>query len=151
MNKEKEIKNQAEILVVAQDFLASTEKKVNFLNATIIGLSGELGAGKTTFAQAVAKTLGITETVTSPTFVIEKIYEIPESAKSRFKHLIHIDAYRLENPNELVRLGFAEISADPANLILIEWAERLGGLLPTDTPHFHFFHINENTRKIRRD
>ena len=97
----------------------------------------------------MARELGITETVTSPTFVIEKIYEIPASAKSRFKHLIHIDAYRLESPSELARLGFVEIVADSSNLIFIEWPERLGDLLPPTTIRLNFSHVNETTRKIQ--
>ena len=75
--------------------------------ATIVALSGDLGAGKTTFVQALAKELGVDTTVQSPTYVLMKSYSLPEGlnpwgAKRRFKRLIHIDAYRLENPSELV-------------------------------------------------
>jgi tRNA threonylcarbamoyladenosine biosynthesis protein TsaE len=96
--------------------------------ATLVTLSGELGAGKTTFAQAVAKALGVEEHVTSPTFVLEKIYEL-ESAP--FRRLVHIDAYRLEGGAALKALGFAELSADPDNLILLEWPERVADGLPS--------------------
>src|SRR3989338_11057767 len=61
--------------------------------ATLVTLAGELGAGKTAFTQAVAKALGVEESVTSPTFVLEKIYGL---TKSVFERLIHIDAYRLQ-------------------------------------------------------
>src|ERR1700733_3565857 len=69
--------------------------------ACVVGLYGDLGSGKTTFTQAVAKILGITEVVNSPTFVIEKIYKLEHE---RFEHLIHIDAYRLEKSSELEKL-----------------------------------------------
>jgi len=145
---ERNTSSPADVAMAARDFLLALKKSTNDKTATIVGFSGELGAGKTTFTQAVARELGVAETVTSPTFVIEKIYEIPKSVKSNFKHLIHIDAYRLESSQELVKLGFAEIIANPANLVLIEWPERLGDVLHTTTIRLHFSHINETIRKI---
>src|ERR1700754_3179272 len=62
--------------------------------ATLVTLTGELGAGKTTFTQSLARALGVTDTVTSPTFVLEKIYSLPDSTQG-FTRLVHIDAYRL--------------------------------------------------------
>lgn len=115
-------------------------------NATVINLSGNLGSGKTTFTQEVARSFGVVETVTSPTFVIEKIYTLPD--QTVFKHLIHIDAYRLEGERELEVLGFKELCADPHNLILVEWGERVAGLLPTDTQKISFKFVDENTREI---
>lgn len=94
--------------------------------ATLVTLSGELGAGKTAFTKAIAKALGVTETVTSPTFVLEKIYGL---TKSVFRRLIHIDAYRLESGAELAPLGFDELMQDPNNLILLEWPEKVAGAL----------------------
>ena len=95
--------------------------------ATVVTLSGDLGAGKTTFVQGVAKALGVEETVTSPTFVLEKIYELRERS---YKRLIHIDACRLENAHELQALGWREILSDPSNLILLEWPERVADIIP---------------------
>jgi tRNA threonylcarbamoyladenosine biosynthesis protein TsaE len=109
--------------------------------ATLVTLSGELGAGKTTFVQAVAKALGVEESVTSPTFVIEKIYHLPAQAGlqgEKFKRLIHIDAYRLEKSHELEALGFEELLRDPANLILLEWPERVSDLIPKDAMKVRF-------------
>ena len=91
--------------------------------ATLVTLSGDLGAGKTAFTQAAARALGIEESVTSPTFVLEKIYEL-EGAP--FKRLVHIDAYRLEGPPDLAALGFDELMKEPMNLIFLEWPERVG-------------------------
>ncbi len=95
--------------------------------ATLVTLAGELGAGKTAFTQAVAKALGVEESVTSPTFVLEKIYGL---TKSIFKRLIHIDAYRLEKGADLAALGFDELMQDAGNLILLEWPERVVDALP---------------------
>ena len=65
-----------------------------------------------------------------------------------YDHLFHIDAYRLENGDELLPLGWNEISKDPKNLIVIEWAERVADVLPSDTHTVLFRHVNENTREI---
>ena len=101
--------------------------------ATIVALSGELGAGKTTFAQAAAKALGVEETVNSPTFVIEKIYALQNSPPAGgWQRLVHIDAYRLNKADELRSLGWTELAADPGNLILIEWPEHVGSAIPKD-------------------
>ncbi len=108
----------------AQDFAL---KLTPSTEARVVGLYGNLGAGKTTFTQAIAKSLGVEETVTSPTFVIEKIYEL---TGGKFTHLIHIDAYRLEKSEELLHLGWQEVTSDPKNLILIEWPERVVEIMP---------------------
>lgn len=96
-------------------------------HATVVALSGELGAGKTTFTQEVAKVLGVEDHVVSPTFVIQKIYALKNQ---KFEHLIHIDAYRLESAKELEHLGWHDIVANSSNLILIEWPERVAELIP---------------------
>lgn len=97
-------------------------------SATLITLSGELGTGKTTFTQYLAKALGITDTVNSPTFVIERVYGIPETESMKYSRLIHIDAYRLQNDGELTALGFGEIMSHPKNLIVLEWPENVVGI-----------------------
>jgi tRNA threonylcarbamoyladenosine biosynthesis protein TsaE len=129
--------------------------------ATVIALYGDLGSGKTTFSQAFGRHLGITDFMTSPTFVIQKNYALkqenfsqkisPEtSAKNilNFKQLIHIDAYRLEGGQELRTLGFEKLLADPENLILIEWPEKVSDILPMDSINIHFKFISENEREI---
>lgn len=97
-------------------------------HAVLVTLSGELGAGKTSFTQGLAKELGVDEPITSPTFVLEKIYELPEG--KRFSRLVHIDAYRLEGENSLMPLGFEDLYADPKNLIVLEWPELVEEQLP---------------------
>ena len=114
--------------------------------ATVVALQGELGAGKTTFTQEVGKILGVEENMHSPTFVIEKIYAIDYKG---FKKLIHIDAYRIEKESELLHLGWDEIIKDKENLILIEWPERVPGIIPSDAKKIFFKHVDENTREIK--
>ncbi len=119
-----EFKNEAKTL--AQSLLP------NALHAQVFAFSGELGAGKTTFTQAFAEALGIHEPVTSPTFIIYKIYDLPEQVL--FERLIHADAYRLENKEELTTHGFATLLSDIQNIIIIEWPEKVSGLLDS-VPH----------------
>ncbi len=95
--------------------------------AVVLALHGDLGAGKTTFTQTLARALEVNEPVTSPTFVIMKGYELEEQV---FKNLIHIDAYRLENSSELSVLHFDRILKEPHTLVVIEWAEKVADLLP---------------------
>jgi tRNA threonylcarbamoyladenosine biosynthesis protein TsaE len=97
--------------------------------ARVLALSGDLGAGKTTFVSGIAASLGVTEPITSPTFVIMKIYDL-EHAK--FERLIHIDAYRLKGMQHLKVLGWNELTKDPTNLICIEWPEMIAEAIPKD-------------------
>lgn len=117
--------------------------------ATLVTLSGELGAGKTAFAKAVARALGVTETVSSPTFVLEKIYQLPEGGL--FKRLIHIDAYRLEGGRELSSLGFHEFMQDSNTLILLEWPEKVADALPVPAKKLAFSVVSEGARSIAYD
>lgn len=97
--------------------------------AIIIGLIGELGAGKTTFIQGFAKALRIKEKVLSPSFLILKQFKIPK--KNRF--LYHLDCYRLKNIKELRDLDFKEIISAPENIVIIEWADKIKRALPKET------------------
>ena len=114
--------------------------------ALIVGLYGDLGSGKTAFTQVVAKCLGVKETVTSPTFVIEKIYKLDNK---NFDHLIHIDAYRLKSGDELLHLGWEEIAKNPKNIIFIEWPERVAEILPNNIKKIYFTFVGENSREIK--
>lgn len=115
---------ESEMPKAAADFVAGLRPGKT---ATVVTLSGGLGAGKTTFTQGIAKALGVTETVASPTFVIQKIYELKDQL---FKKLIHIDTYRLKNMQELTAIGWAQIISDPHNLIVLEWPEAVPGAIP---------------------
>ena len=128
---------------VAALFLNNLEISKN--GATVVGLIGDLGSGKTTFTQALARQLGVTEKVTSPTFVIQKRYDLDNQ---KFNNLIHIDAYRLGKAEELAHLKWAEIVADPGNLILVEWADRIISALPADVHKLMFRFVDNETREI---
>jgi tRNA threonylcarbamoyladenosine biosynthesis protein TsaE len=127
---------------IADDFVSGLLP--NDRAATVIGLYGNLGAGKTTLTQCIARNLGVEETVTSPTFVIEKIYEL---TGKNFTHLIHIDAYRIEKSEELLHLGWRDIISDSHNLILVEWPEKVLDIMPVHI-RFNLGHISENSREI---
>ena len=96
--------------------------------ATVVTLSGDLGAGKTTFVQGVASALGVTGQVTSPTFTLMHIYEL---VRQRWQRLVHIDAYRLEDARALAPLGWGDILADAGALVLLEWPEQVAGAIPS--------------------
>ena len=114
--------------------------------STIVALRGDLGAGKTIFVQGAARALGVDEQVTSPTFVIEKVYQLPEGRS--WRHLIHIDAYRLSGEEELHTIGWGELATDPHNLIMIEWPERLGLGVPERAVRVTLEQVDERTRVI---
>ena len=92
----------------------------------ILALSGDLGAGKTTFVQGLAKGLGILEPIQSPTFVFLNLYE----------NLAHFDLYRLKNSSDFLNLGFDEYFGK--KICAIEWSDRIPTLLPSETIYIHF-------------
>lgn len=112
--------------------------------AYIVGLSGELGAGKTAFVQEVARALGASGVPRSPTFVIVQTYALP---KGPFTRLVHIDAYRLK-PEDADTIGWAAYAANPENLVLAEWPERLPGGLPEGARMLAFTVTGEETRHV---
>ncbi len=115
-------------------------------NALVMALEGELGAGKTTLTQGLAKILGIKAKVKSPTFTLIKKYKIPRLKKSRF--LYHLDCYRLRDHRDLLALGIKDILNNKENVILIEWPERIRKILPKNHIKIHMDHVNKHTRKI---
>lgn len=127
----------------ASDFIKNLPKEKSD-NAYIVGLKGDLGAGKTTFVQAVAKEFGITERVTSPTFVVVKTYPID---RPPFKRLVHADLYRMHSTDSDT-VGWGEYIKNGENLIFAEWSERVPGGIPPETPTLSFSVVDENTRDI---
>jgi tRNA threonylcarbamoyladenosine biosynthesis protein TsaE len=114
--------------------------------ATVVGLYGNLGSGKTTFTQSVGRALGVKETMTSPTFVIQKSYETKHPF---FKKLIHIDAYRLKDHSDLKILRFDDLLANNSNLILVEWPEIVKEILPDYHHRIYCEFVDETTRKFQ--
>lgn len=134
-----------------QIFISNSEKETKQIAGRlarqithgVIALSGELGAGKTTFVQGFAKGLGIKEKIISPTFVLIRQHQIPKTNKI----LYHIDLYRLEENQDFKKLGLEEIINNPNNLVLIEWAEKLTDL-PKGTIKISIQKVSFNKRKF---
>jgi tRNA threonylcarbamoyl adenosine modification protein YjeE len=91
----------------------------------LLTLTGELGVGKTTLAQAICLGYGVQHEITSPTYALVQEYSAPRST------VFHIDLYRVESPDQLTNLGWDEIIGS-RSLILVEWPERAGARLPED-------------------
>lgn len=146
----KEVKNLEELRAVAEGFLKNISKSPLKETATVVGLSGDLGAGKTAFVKCIASILGITEVVTSPTFILEKVYIIPRGSMmgDRFLKLIHIDAYRLEGGREMRALDWDALVLDEKNLIFIEWPEQVNEAMPKDIVNLTFEYAGEGVRQV---
>jgi tRNA threonylcarbamoyladenosine biosynthesis protein TsaE len=110
----------------------------------VLALYGDLGSGKTTFVQGLAKSLGIKQRIISPTFIIMREYDVTD-AKGKF---YHIDLYRTELARDITLLGLKEIMEDTKNIVVIEWPEKLGAFLPKQAKKIQFRYISENEREI---
>ena len=139
----------------------------------VIGLVGELGAGKTIFVKGLATGLGIKKNITSPTFVIMKIYpvklprpwrdsnsagfnrvnKIPKiktlNLKSKILNLIHIDAYRLKSAKDILAIGAQEYLGQISAITVIEWADRVKKILPKNTKFVNIISKGNNKRLIK--
>lgn len=120
----------------------------------VILLQGELGAGKTTFAQKVLEYLGAEGPFTSPTFVIMKSYSVKSKSnseysgqKSKFRTIYHFDCYRV-GARDILDLGWEEIIGNKENLVLVEWPERIKKSWPDNYVKIDFESLGENERKI---
>jgi tRNA threonylcarbamoyladenosine biosynthesis protein TsaE len=138
-------KSAIETQKLGEDFAREILAKNFGTTAVILALSGDLGAGKTTFLQGFAKGLGITEHITSPTFVVIKRVALKAAT---FKNFYHIDCYRLHGPEDMEPLGFSEIISNPEHIVAIEWAERISDMLPKEVITIEFKHIDDTTREL---
>lgn len=116
----------------------------------VIGLVGDLGAGKTTFVQGVAKALSIKRAVRSPTFLRLQVYKIPKrSTLYAIRFFVHVDAYRIKNPEQLLELGLEDYLGHKDTLIVIEWAEKIKKILPKRMHWIRFdYGMKEGERKF---
>ena len=138
-------KSAKETQKLAADLARKIVKSKPQKHACVLALEGELGAGKTTFIQGFAKALKIKQRITSPTFVLMRHYKLETR---NWELLFHIDAFRLKDWRDLVSLGIKDIFADPGNIILIEWAERVQPILPKKHTKIHIDHLDKTTRQI---
>jgi tRNA threonylcarbamoyladenosine biosynthesis protein TsaE len=110
----------------------------------VVALHGELGAGKTRFVRGIARGMGLVDApVNSPTYVLVNVY----GPTARGGSLVHIDAYRLRGEEDLPVLGWDRL-ADGSNVIVIEWAERIGSALPGEKFDVTMEHVGEESRRV---
>ena len=127
-------RSEAETLAIAAKFAATLRP------GDVVALTGDLGAGKTVFARGTAAGLGISGEVTSPTFTLIHEYRggIP---------LYHMDLYRLNNEREILDIGVEDYFYSDG-VCLVEWAEKLGGLLPPEAIRVAIRHVDSHRREI---
>ena len=106
----------------------------------VVCLEGDLGAGKTTFTQGLAAALGVEGRVTSPTFCIVQEHRGGDA------YLVHMDLYRLQGEDDVLAIGWEDYLAAGA-IIVVEWPERAGGLIPADARHIVFTHLDGDERR----
>lgn len=108
----------------------------------VISLTGDLGAGKTTLAQAICSGFGVEESVTSPTYALVHKYEAASSP------VYHVDLYRLDSESQLTNIGWDDLMSDRA-LVIVEWPERAGDRMPPDHLHIDLAHLRgDDTRRV---
>ena len=98
--------------------------------AIVVGLTGQLGAGKTTLVRGMAHGFGITTRLLSPTYTIVRRYPVT----AMFSWLYHLDLYRIQHVREIYEIGFDEIIADPSHVVVVEWIDRIA-ITPTVAIH----------------
>ena len=111
-------------------------------NKRIFLLTGELGAGKTTFLKHLLQKFGVKDEITSPTFSIVNEYETDNA-----ETVYHMDLYRIDHEEELYEIGFQD-TVECGALCFIEWPEIAQGLLPPDSVQIHITHNSISDRKI---
>jgi len=111
----------------------------------VIGLIGDLGAGKTVFSQGFASGLNVKRTVNSPTFVLMKVYPIKHKI---IKNLVHIDAYRIKDGQDIINIGGEEYFNREDTVTLIEWADKVKEILPKKAKIIKIEILDNNKRKI---
>ena len=132
-NSEKETKNLAKNLA----------KQIK--GGQTIALNGDLGAGKTMFVKGLAESFGI-KNVSSPTFVLMKVYNIKNN--KNIDKLCHIDAYRLIDYRDLLAIGADEYIKDKKTLVVIEWADKVKKILPNCFKAINIKHLEQNVREF---
>lgn len=131
-------KNSLETEAVAKELAASLQ------GGELVALVGNLGAGKTVFVKALAQALGVKETITSPTFVLLKIYN---TKHKKIQKLVHVDCYRLEGKEDLADIGLQDYLNQPETVVVVEWANKISAL-PERTIKVKIDYIDNDQRQI---
>ncbi len=114
----------------------------------VILLHGDLGAGKTTFVKGLAEGIGVDDVITSPTFSLMNVYSVANKELG-IKNLVHIDTYRMESDEDLVEIGIEDYLCDSETVCIIEWPEKVRGLLKDiETIDVSFEHVGDGVRKL---
>ena len=121
---------ESDTRAVAKDFAKTLKNRKPGKNALVVGFTGELGAGKTTFIKSFTRSMGVRRKITSPTFLILRRFKINNKF---FSNIFHIDAYRIKKESELSMVGIEKILENPSNIVLVEWADRIKKVLPKTT------------------
>lgn len=130
-----------------QDFGAQLAKRLS--PGVVVCLYGDLGAGKTTLVQGIAKGLRIKKRLISPTFILARKYLLKaKGLRLKAKYLWHIDLYRLQNISEAKAIGIEELLADQTSILLIEWPEKIESMLPKNRWNIRLEMVGENKRRI---
>lgn len=108
----------------------------------VLSLSGDVGAGKTTLTKAIAKGMGIEETISSPSYVISSIYESSSGLR-----LAHYDFYRLDEAG-ILEYDLEEVMANDQTITILEWADIVAGILPSDHIHIRIEPVGEDARRL---
>ncbi|MCL5438413.1 MAG: tRNA (adenosine(37)-N6)-threonylcarbamoyltransferase complex ATPase subunit type 1 TsaE [Patescibacteria group bacterium] len=138
---------------LARTLLARELQGLSLVKNRIIALYGELGSGKTTFVQGLARGLGIKNKIISPTFIIMRTYEF-KTQRSNLKttaqnsKLHHVDLYRIDEKKDIEGLGLFEIMNEKNNIVVIEWAEKIKNILPKKRVDIYFENKSENERQM---
>ena len=138
------MKGSFEVHSVEETWKLAAEIAAELKPGDVLCLEGDLGAGKTTFTQGLAHALGVPGRVTSPTFCI-----VQEHAGER-AFLVHMDLYRLQGEDDVLAIGWEDYLARGA-ILVVEWPERAGSLIPETARHVVFHHLGEETRSISID
>lgn len=114
-----------------------------FVGGEVIELVGDVGAGKTTLVRGIANGMGVDETVQSPSFTISRVYNAADN-----RRLVHYDFYRLNDPG-IMTSELAEAMSEPENVVIIEWADTVGHVLPVNRLTIQITTTTETARKVQ--
>lgn len=117
----------------------------------VVALNGDLGGGKTTFTKGLAEACGVAEPITSPTFMLSRVFKLTSGINSgspAASHFYHFDVYRLESSQELIDIGFVDIVDDKNSIVVVEWADKVENLIPEDAIKIKFSFVDDKTREI---